>query len=151
MTTPTPTWLVAFDFSDLGKAALARATQEAVARGGGRVVVAHVHAPATDGMGIDLGALGPRFVQSEQLIVEAIERSLRDFVAGLAPVPGVIFEPRLLVGRPGDKLVELGREVGAELIVIGSHGRKGFERLLLGSVAERVLRHADRPVLVIKV
>ncbi|MCC6623986.1 MAG: universal stress protein [Deltaproteobacteria bacterium] len=150
MTTPTTTWLVAFDFSDLGKAALAHATKEVAARGGGRIVLAHVHAPATDGMGIDLGSLGPGFVQNEQLVIDAIEKTLVDFVAGLTPVAGVTFEGRLLVGRPADKLVELAREVGAELIAIGSHGRRGFERLLLGSVAERVLRLSDRPVLVIK-
>ena len=54
------------------------------------------------------------------------------------------------VGRPATKIVEGARNWRADLIVIGSHGRGGVERILLGSVAESVLRHAPCPVLVIR-
>ncbi|AOR73155.1 universal stress protein UspA [Burkholderia stabilis] len=47
------------------------------------------------------------------------------------------------------RLVSLANEIDADLIVIGTHGRRGFRRLVLGSVAERVLRHATCPVLMI--
>ena len=42
------------------------------------------------------------------------------------------------------------KRLGASMIIMGSHGRTGLRRLLLGSVAERTLRYADCPVLIIK-
>lgn len=54
------------------------------------------------------------------------------------------------IGDPGSEIVEYAREIAADLIVMPSHGRSGIRRLLLGSVAERVLRLADCPVLIIR-
>jgi nucleotide-binding universal stress UspA family protein len=53
-------------------------------------------------------------------------------------------------GDPGHVITDLASEVGADLIVIPSHGRTGVKRLLLGSVAERVVRLAHCPVLVLR-
>lgn len=53
-------------------------------------------------------------------------------------------------GKPADQIVEAASEWGADLIVIGSHGRSGVPRLFLGSVAEKVLHSATCPVLVVK-
>ncbi len=53
-------------------------------------------------------------------------------------------------GDPGSVVAERARELNAELIVIGSHGRSGLVRLMLGSVAEHVTRLAPCPVLVVK-
>ncbi len=53
-------------------------------------------------------------------------------------------------GRPGLATVKLADEIGAELIVIPSHGRTGLARIALGSVAEKVLRLAHCPVLVLR-
>ncbi len=50
----------------------------------------------------------------------------------------------------GDAINELQQETKADLIVMGSHGRKGIKRFLLGSVAEAVLRNVDCPVLIVK-
>lgn len=57
---------------------------------------------------------------------------------------------RLLLGDPPAELARHAAEDGCDLIVLGTHGRSGFSRLLLGSVAERVLRQAPVPVLVIR-
>lgn len=57
---------------------------------------------------------------------------------------------RVLVGDPGMEIANSAKETGAELIVIPSHGHHGVRRILLGSVAERVLRHAECPVLVLR-
>lgn len=54
----------------------------------------------------------------------------------------------VLDGPPVDAIIDYARESGADLIVIGSHGRTGLPRLLLGSVAEGVIRNAGTPVLV---
>jgi nucleotide-binding universal stress UspA family protein len=56
----------------------------------------------------------------------------------------------LLEGDPADEIVRFSREAGMDLIVMGTHGRTGLDRLLLGSVAEKVLRDADCSVLVVK-
>lgn len=54
------------------------------------------------------------------------------------------------IGDPGKVVSDRAEELGAELVVVGSHGRTGLTRLVLGSVAERVTRLAHCPVLVIK-
>lgn len=60
------------------------------------------------------------------------------------------FETQLLRGATAEQIVRCARERGCDLIVLGSHGRHGLGRVLLGSVAERVLRTAPCPVLVVK-
>ena len=52
-------------------------------------------------------------------------------------------------GRPSERIVELAKRWPADLIVMGSHARRGVERVLLGSVAEEVMRHAPCPVLIV--
>ncbi len=56
----------------------------------------------------------------------------------------------IAIGNPGLKITEFASENGVELIVLPSHGHSGLKRILLGSVAERVLRHAECPVLVLR-
>jgi nucleotide-binding universal stress UspA family protein len=53
-------------------------------------------------------------------------------------------------GRPDEAIVKAAESGGAGLIVVGSHGRTGLTKILLGSVAERVIGHAVCPVLVVK-
>jgi nucleotide-binding universal stress UspA family protein len=53
-------------------------------------------------------------------------------------------------GNPGLEVAEYAEEIGAELIVISSHGYHGVKRLIMGSVAERVIRHAKCSVLVLR-
>ena len=56
----------------------------------------------------------------------------------------------MLIGDEAEEIVHLAQEEGYDLIVIGTHGRTGLGRLLMGSVAEKVLRRAPCPVLTIK-
>lgn len=56
----------------------------------------------------------------------------------------------IVIGNPGLKITEYASEHGIKLIVMPSHGYHGLKRILLGSVAERVLRHAECPVLVLR-
>lgn len=78
---------------------------------------------------------------------EQLTKSLKERYA--APkYQGVNFEVRL--GDPGLEIVKLATEVKAGLIVMTSHGRTGLKHLLLGSVAERVVRTAKCPVLVLR-
>ncbi len=64
--------------------------------------------------------------------------------------PEVGYAQKLLNGVPGSEIVWCAEEEGVDLIVIGSHGRTGLMRMLLGSVAEAVVRRAKCPVLTVK-
>jgi nucleotide-binding universal stress UspA family protein len=59
-------------------------------------------------------------------------------------------EHRLAEGDPAEEILRLLGPLRCDLVVMGSHGKTGLGRLLTGSVAEEVLRKADRPVLVVK-
>jgi nucleotide-binding universal stress UspA family protein len=56
----------------------------------------------------------------------------------------------LLVGEPADEILRFAKESQVDLIVVGTHGRTGLERLLMGSIAEKVLRGATCSVLIVK-
>ncbi len=56
----------------------------------------------------------------------------------------------LCEGKPHEEILRTAEELGVDMIVIGSHGRTGLERAIFGSVAERVVRLANVPVLIIK-
>ncbi|MCF5717011.1 universal stress protein [Aeromonas veronii] len=71
---------------------------------------------------------------------------LKELVATL-PIPAT-FDIRF--GRAADEIVIQAKEDEVELIVMGSHGRSGISHLLVGSVAESVVRHAPCPVLVVR-
>jgi nucleotide-binding universal stress UspA family protein/uncharacterized membrane protein YfcA len=74
--------------------------------------------------------------------IERVETALR---GGPVAVKGVVD-----TGRPEQVIVDQARHENAALIVIGTHGRTGLDRLLMGSVAERVIGFADRPVLAVR-
>lgn len=76
------------------------------------------------------------------------KKLVSDFRQRLPPPSAALeFVP---VGGPATEIVKAAEEWPADLIVIGSHGRGGVQRALLGSVAEVVMRHAPCPVLVIR-
>jgi nucleotide-binding universal stress UspA family protein len=62
---------------------------------------------------------------------------------------GVSCQTRMVEGSAAKEIVLRAREIGADLIVIGTHGRTGIAHALLGSVAERVVQHARCPVLAV--
>ena len=63
---------------------------------------------------------------------------------------GSVQETHLRRGREDQQIVDLGEEIGAGLIVMGSSGRGGIRRVLMGSVSDSVVRHAHCPVLVVR-
>ena len=77
----------------------------------------------------------------EELVAEA-ECTLRE--------SGFSTEGRILVGDPREALVEVARTERADLLVVGSHGRTGLTKLMLGSVSSHVVTHAPCSVLVVK-
>jgi len=63
---------------------------------------------------------------------------------------GLVVETALLTGPPYREILQKSRRAGVDMIVMGSHGRTGVEHLLLGSVAEKVVRLAACPVLTVR-
>ena len=66
-------------------------------------------------------------------------------------VPGVRVRSHLVIGQPSAEICRVAEKARADLVIVGSHGRTGFRRAVLGSVAERVARLAGRPVLIVPV
>ena len=63
---------------------------------------------------------------------------------------GISIKSVLRMGAPWDELNGFAEEENADVIVVGTHGRRGFSRVMLGSAAERLVRTAVRPLLVIR-
>jgi nucleotide-binding universal stress UspA family protein len=97
---------------------------------------------------VDLASVhGSDLKTVEQTLTDAGEEAVEDVVE-LARTAGVDdVESTVVTGRPADGIVEHASDLDASLIVIGTHGRQGVDRVLLGSVAERVVRCAEVPVL----
>lgn len=85
----------------------------------------------------------------EQLNVEAREL-LNAEVEQVKAAGGTVAQAHLGVGAPDREIVNLAEEIGAGLIVMGSRGRGGIRRALMGSVSDSVVRHAHCPVLVVR-
>lgn len=79
---------------------------------------------------------------------KGVERQMEKFV-GLAKFRGVKFETVVKVGPPVSEICAFAEQRDVDLIITATHGRTGFKHLLMGSVAEQVVRHAHRPVLVV--
>jgi nucleotide-binding universal stress UspA family protein len=139
--------LSAIDFSDESAHALDHAI--VLARFyGARITGVHVYTPRPIGVaeGGAFVILGDRALADEDRRV--FQKRLDGFLEP-ARVAGVSVCAQVLVGRPTHCIVSAAKRSGADLIVLGTHGASGFERLILGSVAERVLRTATCPVLTV--
>jgi nucleotide-binding universal stress UspA family protein len=137
--------LVAVDDSGPADAALALAARLRAA--GSRLIVAHVSDTAqlydnATTYGFDPASVA-RDIERESASI--VSRALEG--AGLATAD---VEVALLEGAAATTIVEEARTRDVGTIVIGSHGRRGISRFFLGSVAEHVVRAADRPVLVVR-
>lgn len=77
------------------------------------------------------------------------ERYLR-YIVGVAQNEGVKASSILAKGRPFEQIVHLAKGLKMDLIVMGTYGHRGAERILIGSVAERVIEYASCPVLVVR-
>jgi nucleotide-binding universal stress UspA family protein len=74
-----------------------------------------------------------------------------DEVEGIAEEHGVAVERALVDGNPSREIVRYAEDEDCDLVVMGTHGRGGIDRLLLGSVTEKVVRSSTVPVLTVRV
>lgn len=150
--------VVGIDYSPAGDLALDRAFRIAADRHDAEVHIVHVLQSLTALTPIEgtVGTIAPDATTltaaSEQLRRHADQR-LQKF-AELAPAggtPGPLFlraVSHLRLDAPAHEIAQLASDLEADLVVVGTHGRRGAARLLLGSVAESVVRLAPCPVLV---
>jgi nucleotide-binding universal stress UspA family protein len=134
------------DFSD----ASARGLKYAIVLArwyGARVTVLHVADVRADGL------MEPSFESTPRrgavlapVETERIVQAIAAFVNERAH-PDVSFEPMVRLGRPSIEILQAADAVSADLIVMGTHGHAGFDRLVMGSVTEKVVRKSQRPVL----
>jgi nucleotide-binding universal stress UspA family protein len=128
------------DFSTLADSALEYATAMAL-NTHAKLLIVHVEEPASMYGGGELYYGVP----------EPDDTALRGMLSELKPSdPRVSCEYLLVRGLPATEIVRLADERQAEMIVMGTHGRTGLGRLLMGSVAEAVVRRAKCPVLTVK-
>jgi nucleotide-binding universal stress UspA family protein len=128
------------DFSTAGQAALELATSLARDRGA-KLLIAHVEEPpmAYGGGELYYGIEEPNRDELRRMLSEVLPTD-----------PAVGFEHRLLIGSPATGIVHLAEKESVDMIVMPTHGRTGVLRLLMGSVAEEVVRKAKCPVLTVK-
>jgi nucleotide-binding universal stress UspA family protein len=81
---------------------------------------------------------------------EGARKLLDEQVGRIGQAGGTVAESHLVMGRPAEAIIDLGEEIGAGLIVVGSRGLGPVRRLVMGSVSEGVVHHASCPVLVVR-
>ena len=141
---PLPrTLLVPTDFSEHGTAALDYAAALA-AKLDGRVHLLHVITLPIYGLDITGAATATMIDELTMGAQEELDKLI-------AARPGTPFgKPLLRIGDARDVIDAMAKELKADLIVLGTHGRRGFSRLVMGSVAEAVVRTAPCSVLTVR-
>jgi nucleotide-binding universal stress UspA family protein len=146
--------LVTTDFSPLGNGAIAHA-YAVLAERGGTVILCHVlERPELPNPMYAHYSPGRMLSPEER---EALRQSVSTTLESLVPAEmrgtqGIVTEVRV-VEAPGpvhEAICQEAKALDVDLIVMASHGHSGIARLFLGSVTERVLRSADRPILIVR-
>ncbi|ACF14956.1 UspA domain protein [Chloroherpeton thalassium ATCC 35110] len=131
------------DFSDVSKNAVRYANEFARSMQA-NVIFLHVVEPrpiATD--------MTVAYIPIETDLEKIAEDDLSNLIEE-EKVKGISAAKSVMVGHPSDIIIEQAESQDVDLIILGSHGRTGITRLLMGSVAEAVLRKAPCPVLIVK-
>ncbi len=146
------TLLIAIDGSDLGEKALAAGIALAKSQNS-TILVLTATDPVSTGIGsggfgtIDAGNIITRLEESYTAQAKALLDAAKARIEAAGLTAETLHTPRQ---RPADAIIATAKEKGSDLIIMGSHGRRGLGRLLLGSQAAEVLSHASVPVLIVK-
>jgi nucleotide-binding universal stress UspA family protein len=139
--------LIATDGSKYGDAAAAEAISMAKQCGSRLTVLSVVPSESISPMDIVASQMQRELIAEQEL--QAAERNVKK-VKDAAEKEGVKADGLVLGGKPSEAIIQAAKEKNADLIVLGSHGRTGVEKLLMGSVAERVIVLSSSAVLVVK-
>ena len=131
---------MAVDFSESSLHALSHAASLATAHSAALTVL-HVGEPLHPDWFFDSTR-----IQTE--IIKKANDTLKDLRSRFCE--GLDAHTEMRFGHPVETIVDAADKMDADVIIIGTHGRTGVKRALLGSVAERVARHASRPVLIVR-
>ncbi|HEV2765242.1 MAG TPA: universal stress protein [Pyrinomonadaceae bacterium] len=142
------TILLPTDFSECARHALPAAASLARLTGA-RIVCLHVVEPMVPTVGFTPIAEPLPMTDISEQLEDSATRELPK-LARCEECAGLDVEDLIARGEAASEIVRVARERGADLIVISSHGRTGLGRMLFGSTAESVVRHAHCPVLVVK-
>jgi nucleotide-binding universal stress UspA family protein len=135
--------VVGYDFSELAEEAARVARNIAAAAARSELHVVHVTPPPAV-----MSELGPAFPVEKSL--NDAREEVKKLLERLKVPDNVSVTPHVTVGTPETVLPAVAEEVEANLLVVGTHGRKGLQRMLLGSVAESVTRRAPCSVLTVR-
>jgi nucleotide-binding universal stress UspA family protein len=141
------TIVVGTDFSVCAARALSFAVSLASSQGA-KVHVVHVLVEPVQAFDV-AGALPYLDVSTQKDWETATQKRLAAAVAS-AEKRGVDASSEFLWGRPSDAIIDSAKRAKASLVVLGTHGRNAFEKLLIGSTAERVVRLCPVPVLTVR-
>lgn len=130
------------DFSDCSRDAFLRAVELAKRPAARLILVTVYQVPFYEG--------APYMPDVMRSIQEGAEQALAKWSAEAKTLGAGAVEAVALLGVPWDEIVRLARERASDLIVMGTHGRRGIKHALIGSVAETVVRHAPCSVLVVR-
>jgi nucleotide-binding universal stress UspA family protein len=136
--------LVATDFAESAERALACAVELARIHSA-ELMLLHVYMELPAYPEIAAGQVTAIYEEQRRWVEDALERRARS-----ARASGVLARVLVRTGSPAATIAQTAAEEGADLVMVGTHGRSGIDRLLVGSVAERVVRGAPCPVLVVK-
>ncbi len=137
--------LVPTDGSPEGRRAVAHAAELADAHGAGVVGLYVINTASYNGMPMETTWLGVT------TLLNTDGREALDVVEELASDRGVPVETEISEGSPAKEIIRTVDRLDCDLIVMGTHGRGGLDRLLLGSVAEKVVRGARVPVTTVRI
>ncbi len=136
---------VGIDFSDVAEPVLKRAAELAKALDA-HLHLVHIYAPEPDFVGYAEYAYPGEDERDEELREE--KKKIREWIDELKK-EGVEASGYMREGDTAQGLLEFAKKREANMLVIGTHGRGFVERMLLGSVAEAIIRHATLPVVVV--
>jgi nucleotide-binding universal stress UspA family protein len=136
------------DFSEKSYRALEKAAEFAD-HFAAELIVAHVVAPVPT-VSVPTHPAAFDVTEYQKHLYDESEKALKDTVKKY--VPDNLEASTLIVeGNPADKINEIAEEKSVDLIILSTHGHSAIGQLIFGSVADRVVRHASRPVMTIRV
>lgn len=141
--------LAPVDYSASSKAALGYAAELAQTFGATLDIVHVWDRPAYVSEAIMVGRPGDEQRSLAELIRENAQKDMDEFLSTVTLPAGVAASHRLLSGEPASTLLEELKKDQHDLVVLGTHGRTGFSHLIMGSVAEKLVRHSPVAVLTV--
>jgi nucleotide-binding universal stress UspA family protein len=141
--------LVPVDYSECSRAALAFAAELARKDGAELDVVHAWDRPTYVSDAVMVRHPGGETHSLIEMIRENAQRDMKEFLSGSKLPPGLRIETRMIAGNPAAKILQELERGHHDIVVVGTHGRTGLKHMLLGSVAEKIVRLSPVPVVAV--